>query len=135
MSPWRRTGNRGQPVLRVEAPEGMVQIHLEEMGRHSWSQALLGAVIGSGGAPPFRFIAAPPDPVHDASEHAAASERFPVVPFRDLSLRTGPDEWGALAHQRLDELDAELRSMGWRRRRDRGAYWWSLRYDPPAPRR
>lgn len=118
MSPWRRTGNRGQPVLRVESPEGLVQVHLEEMGRHSWSQALLGAVIGSGG-PPLRFVAAPPDPQYDASEQAAAGAGLP----------------DALAHQRLDELDAELKALGWRRRPDRGAYWWSLRYDPPAPRR
>jgi hypothetical protein len=119
MSPWRRTGNRGLAVLRVEAPVGVVQIHLEEMGRHSWTQALLGAVIGSEDGPPFRFVAAPPDPAYDASEQVAARAGFPVV----------------LARQRLDELDAELVALGWRRRPDRGPYWWSLRYDPPAARR
>lgn len=116
MSPWRRTGHRGRPVLRVEAPESMVQIHLEELGRHAWDQALLGAVIGSEDGPPFRFVAAPPDPAHDASEHTTAAAGVPL----------------ALAHQRLDELEAELVALGWRRRPDRGPHWWSRRYDPPA---
>lgn len=135
MAPWRRTGRQGDPAVPVQAPEGMVQIQLEELGMHSWTQALLGAVIGSGGGPHFRFVAAPADADDEAPEQAAAGERFPVVAFKDLADVAGPDEWSALARRRLDELDAELVALGWRGRPDRGRYWWSLRYDAPEGRR
>ena len=134
MSPWRRTGTHADLDVSVPAPEGVVQIHLEELGRHSWIKAVLGALIGAGGGPPFRFVAAPPDADHAASEHAAVGVRFPVLPFRDLADRGEPDEWSELAHTRLDELDAELLRLGWQRRPETGHYWWSLRYDRPAGR-
>ena len=118
----------------VAGPQGVVQIHLEELGKHSWTEAVLGAVIGAGGGPAYRFVAAPADPDHDASEHAAVGAKFPVMPFRDLKDLTEPDEWTDRAHQRLNELDAELTSRGWRRRAERGHYWWSLRYDKPQER-
>lgn len=135
MAPWRRTGRHDDVAVPVQAPVGVVQIHLEELGKHSWTRALLGAVLGAGGGPPFRFVAAPPDPDHDASEHAAAGQKFPVVPFRDLAEQAAPDEWNDLARRRLAELDAELVALGWRRRSDRGTYWWSWRYDHPTPPR
>lgn len=113
------------------ASDDVVQIHLEQLGKHSWVRAVLGAVIGAGGGPPYRFVAAPDDPEHDASEHAAVGATFPVLPTEDLERQTEPNEWTDLAHQRLNELDTELLSAGWKRRADRGRYWWSLRYDPP----
>lgn len=115
----------------TKTPDTLVQIHLEELGRHSRVGALVGAAIGVGGGPLFRFVAAPNDPVHDASEHAAVSERFPVLPTEDLDLQAEPNEWTELARQRLKELDVELLSLGWKRRADRGRFWWSLRYDKP----
>lgn len=133
MAPWRHTG-RHEGDERVLAPEGVVQVHLEELGKHSWAQALLGAVLGAGNGPVFRFVAAVPGPEHEAAEQAAAAARFPVVPFKDLEDRAQPDEWNRLAHRRLDELGAELEAMGWRRRHDTGPYWWSRRYDAPTRR-
>ena len=32
-------------------PSSVVQIHLEEVGRHSWKDALSSAVVGAGGGP------------------------------------------------------------------------------------
>lgn len=116
----------------MSEPEHVVQIHLEQLGRHSWIRAVLGAVMGAGGGPPYRFVAAPDDPDHEASEHAGVSEPFPVLPTEDLERQTEPDEWTDLAHKRLNELDTELLGQGWKRRADRGRYWWSLRYDKPA---
>ena len=116
----------------MSEPDAVVQIHLEEPGKHSWADAVLGALIGAGGGPPYRFVAAPMDPVRDASEHAAVGARFPVRPTATLDLEADPDEWTELARQRLKELDVELLSLGWRRHADRGPYWWSLRYDRSA---
>ncbi|MDO9495852.1 MAG: hypothetical protein Q7J48_09135 [Nocardioides sp.] len=113
----------------AETPNTVVQIHLEQLGKHSRVGALIGAAIGAEGGPPLRFVAAPAEPEHDATEHAAVSERFPVLPTEDLDLQVELDEWTQLARQRLKELDVELLSMGWKRRADRGRFWWSLRYD------
>ena len=64
MAPWRRTGRR-EGDERVSAPAGVVQVHLEELGKHAWPEALLGAVLGAGGGPLFRFVAAAPGPDHE----------------------------------------------------------------------
>lgn len=116
-------------MSEAESTVEVVQIHLEQLGKHSWVWAAVGAVIGAGGGPPYRFVAAPDDPDHDASDHAAVGASFSVPPTVDLELQAEPDESTDLPHQRLDELDAELRGAGWHRRSDRGRYWWSLRYD------
>lgn len=111
----------------VSGPEDVLQIHLEEVGRHSWKGALLSAVVGAGGGPLYRFVAAAPDAAHADTDHAAVGAQFPLMPFGDLADQTD-DEWTTLARKRLHELDAELESTGWRRLPERGRHWWSLRY-------
>ena len=70
MAPWRRTGRHGGDE-RVEAPRGVVQVHLEELGKHAWPEALLGAVLGAGGGPLFRF-----------TKPIQADMRWRLSPFR-----------------------------------------------------
>lgn len=108
-------------------PSNVVQIHLEEVGRHSWKDALMSAVVGAGGGPLYQFVAAAPSAPHTGAEHAAVGAEFPLMPFQDPTDQT-VDEWTTLARQRLEELDAELKSGGWRRLPERGPHWWSLRY-------
>lgn len=112
----------------AEPPEGVIQIQLEEVGRHSWRSALFGAVMSVGGGPVYRFVAAVPGAAHDEVEHAGSSVRFPLVAFQDLD-EGADDKWTDLARRRLEELDAELVRIGWHRRPDRGPHWWSLRYE------
>ena len=109
-------------------PSSVVQSHLEEVGRHSWKDALLSAVVGAGGGPLYRFVAAAPSAAHTDAEHAAVGAKFPLMPLQDLTDQTD-DEWTTLAQKRLQELDAELESSGWRRLPERGPHWWSLRYE------
>lgn len=127
MTTWHSSDDQGLVEI-AEPPEGVIQIHLEEVGRHSWKSALFGAVMGAGGGPVYRFVAAAPIPAHQESDHAAASVRFPLQFLQDLDDE-GSDKWTELARRRLAELDAELVRIGWRRLPDRGPHWWSLRYE------
>ncbi|MBI2243380.1 MAG: hypothetical protein HYU55_05340 [Nocardioides sp.] len=127
MTSWQRSDLDGLVEI-AEPPEGVIQIQLEEVGRHSWKSALFGAVMSAGGGPVYRFVAAAPGGEHAETEHAGSSDRFPLVPFQDLDDDTD-DKWTHLARQRLEELDAELVRAGWHRRPDKGKHWWSLRYE------
>lgn len=126
MSTWQQADPQGLVEL-AEPPEGVIQIQLEEVGRHSWKSALFGAVMSAGGGPVYRFVAAAACE-HEECEHAASSVRFPLFPLQDLDDATD-DKWTNLARQRLEELDAELVRIGWHRLPERGRHWWSLRYE------
>jgi hypothetical protein len=128
MSSWQQTDGHGVPKDGVEAPVGVVQIRLEELGKRSWRSALFSAVIGTGGGPLYRFVAADADTEDEGGEHAVVSANFPLQPFQDLEGNTD-DGWAELARRRLRELDAELQRQGWRRIAERGPHWWSLRYE------
>lgn len=128
MTSWQRAKAHGVPDDGVEPPTGIVQIHLEELGRRSWKSALFSAVIGTGGGPLYRFVAAALDTEHEATERDVVSANFPIPPWQDLDDQTD-DDWAKLAQRRLHELDAELQRSGWRRLPERGPHWWSLRYE------
>lgn len=55
-----------------------------------------------------------PTAPHTGAEHAAVGAEFPLMPFQD-STDQAVDEWTTLARQRIEELDAEFESAGWRR--------------------
>jgi hypothetical protein len=80
----RRTDRQDDPDGSAAAREDVVQIHLEEIGQHSCTDAVVGAVIGAGGGPAYRFVAAPSDSDHDASEHAAVGAKFPDLLSKQL---------------------------------------------------
>lgn len=129
MTSRRRTDLRNGTDRTVDSCGEVLEIRLDDTGKGSWRSAVFSAVIGAAGGPLSRFVAARADAARDPDEPAAAGATFPVLPFHDLDDRTEQDEWIDLAEERLDELDAELQSSGWRRRPERGEHWWSLRYD------
>ena len=111
-----------------------VEVHLEELGQHSWARSLFNTLTGSYGSALFRFVARPSGE-HDAHEHVAVGSSFPVMRFQDLNDRTEPNAWIDTAVERLRELDAELTEAGWSRDDKTGAHWWSLTYRRPPSRR
>lgn len=118
----------GTTDAAVTARGDVVQIHLEEVGRHSWKDALFSAVVGAGGGPLYRFVAAAPSGAHTDAERTAVGAKFPLEPFQDLREQSD-DEWSTLAALRLAELDAELKGAGWRSLPENGPHWWSHRYE------
>ena len=105
-----------------------LEVHLEELGQHSWAKALANTVSGSYGSAQYRFVARPPGEWHHASDHIVTGATFPVMRFQDLNdiRRTGA--WIETAQERLDELDQELRAKGWRPSIGDGKHWWSRTY-------
>jgi hypothetical protein len=112
-------------------PSRLVQVHLEELGQHSWVKALANTVGGLSGSAQFRFVARG-EGADERSSHLVEGATFPVMRWADLNDLTEPNTWLDTARERLGELDAELVSRGLRRRSDRGPHWWSLRYDIPG---
>ena len=105
-----------------------LEIHLEELGQHSWIKALLNTVTGSTGSAQLRFVARPPGEHHDRHEHERLGASFPMLRFQDLNDLTEPNAWLDTARERLDELDRQLAEAGWRRQPGAGRHWWSLSY-------
>jgi hypothetical protein len=106
----------------------LVEIHLEELGEHSWLKALANTVSGSNGSAQFRFVARPPGEGHHAGDHVATGATFPMMRWQDLNDLNHPSEWIETAQERLDALDRELRSKGWAPRPGTGRHWWSRTY-------
>ena len=104
------------------------EVHLEELGQHSWVKALANTIGGSFGSAQFRFVACPTDKDHHVNDHVATGATFPVMRFQDLENVNHPSEWVEAARERLEELDEELLSRGWRRNGDSGPHWWSRTY-------
>jgi hypothetical protein len=105
-----------------------VEVHLEELGEHSWLKALANTLTGSYGSAQFRFVARPPGHEHHPGDHVATGATFPVMRWQDLDDLHRPHAWIETAEERLDELDDSLRALGWRRCPTAGRHWWSRTY-------
>jgi hypothetical protein len=111
-----------------------VEVHLEELGEHSWVAALLTTTTGSHGSAQYRFVARAPGARHRASDHVLASSTFAMMRWQDLTDAHPPNAWLMGAHQCLDELDRDLRLRGWSPCPGEGRHWWSRTYAAtPAP--
>jgi hypothetical protein len=108
--------------------DAVLEIHLEELGEHSWWRALINTVTGSYGSAQYRFVARPPAARHAQDEHVVTGATFPMMRWQDLDDRTTPNAWIETARDRLDELDGELTSQGWHLKEEAGAHWWSRSY-------
>jgi hypothetical protein len=109
-----------------------LEIHLEELGEHSWGTALLNTLSGSYGSAQYRFVARRPGRHRDASEDLFVGGTFPVMRWQDLEDQTEPNAWLDLARDRLRELEHELSVAGWQREPGTGRHWWSLTYRETA---
>jgi hypothetical protein len=105
----------------------VLEVHLEEVGQHSWFAGLtnlLGAGLGSA---QFRFVARPPGADEDSADHVLGAT-FPVMRMQDLNSRRRPNAWIETVEERLEELDDQLVRDGWVRRPETGRHWWSRTY-------
>jgi hypothetical protein len=112
-----------------------IEVHLEELGEHSWVKALANTVSGSHGSSQYRFVARPPGTGHRPSDHVVTGATFPVLRLQDLDDLHRPNAWVETAQERLDELDEELASHGWRPCPGGRQHWWSRTYVPETPHR
>lgn len=103
------------------------EIHLEEIGQHSWVKGLLNLFGGGYGSAQFRFVARPPGPDHGSAEHVLGAT-FPVMRMQDLDDRKRPNAWIEVAEERLEELERQLARDGWVREPGLGRHWWSRTY-------
>lgn len=110
--------------------EDVLEIHLEELGQHSWWKALANTLSGSYGSAQFRFVARPPGPDDTADDHVLGAT-FPVMRLQDLDDLHEPNAWVDTAQDRLRELDARLVGEGWEHRDAPSTHWWSLTYARP----
>lgn len=126
----RRPPGEAVTVSSDVPPRPTLEVHLEELGEHSWVRALLNTLGGTFGSAQYRFVARPPGGAHRARDHVVTGATFPVMRLQDLDDRHRPNAWVELAEQRLDELDQELRACGWSFR-SIGQHWWSRTYEGP----
>lgn len=110
-----------------------LEIALEEWGEHSWIKAMINTISGSYASAQFRFVARPVGDHRDLTQDVVVGATFPVIRWQDFDDRTEPNAWMETMRERLDELDAELTTLGWERSEDRGDHWWSLRYTRSEP--
>jgi hypothetical protein len=105
----------------------VLEIHLEEVGQHSWVKSLLNLLGGSYGSGQFRFVARPPGPDTGQANHVLGAT-FPVMRMSDLDDRRRPNAWIETAEERFAELDRQLVRDGWVRQPGEGHRWWSHTY-------
>jgi hypothetical protein len=105
-----------------------LEVHLEELGEHSWGKAMLNTLSGSYGSAQFRFVARGPGEHRHATEDLFVGDTFPVMRLQDLDNQVEPNAWLDVARDRLRELDEQLRVAGWHREQRTGRHWWSLTY-------
>jgi hypothetical protein len=117
---------------RTLAGQDVLEVHLEELGQHSWWRALLNTLAGLAGSAQFRFVARPPGPDETVIDHVLGAT-FPMVRWQDLDDPREPNAWIKDARERLQELDRELVDRGWRRLGTTGRHWWSLGYVRDRP--
>lgn len=110
--------------------DDVLEVHLEELGQHSWWKALASTLSGTYGSAQFRFVARPPGPDDTTDDHVLGAT-FPVMRLQDLDDLREPNAWVDTAQDRLRELDARLVGEGWERRDTPRAHWWSLAYARP----
>jgi hypothetical protein len=106
----------------------VIEVHLEELGEHSWVKALANTLSGSYGSAQYRFVARPPGEGHQPRDHVVTGATFPVMRLQDLNDPHRPTAWIETAHERVEELDENLRAHGWRRCAAGGQHWWSRTY-------
>ncbi len=106
----------------------LIEVHLEELGEHSWVKALANTLSGSNGSAQYRFVARPPGEGHHPSDHVVTGATFPVMRLQDLGDLHRPNAWIETAQERLQELDENLCAHGWRRYAADGRHWWSRTY-------
>jgi hypothetical protein len=105
-----------------------LEVHLEEVGHHSWWKSVLNVLGGTTGSAQVRFVARPAgEPDRGTTDHLLGAT-FPVMRAQDLDDRSRPNAWIELAEQRLDELDWQLVEDGWTRSPGPGPHWWSRTY-------
>lgn len=106
----------------------IVEVHLEELGQHSWVLAAFNTLTGTAGSAQYRFVARPPDDPSGEARPRIVGATFPMMRWQDLNNQTEPNGWSEIARDRLAELDRELLAAGWRRREQPGRHWWSWSY-------
>ncbi len=106
----------------------VLEVHLEELGQHSWVKALFNTASSSYGSAQFRFVARPPGEDHDVADHQFLGATFPMMRLQDLNNLNEPNAWLDTARERLQELDRQLVADGWQRQPGLGRHWWSLSY-------
>jgi hypothetical protein len=109
----------------------VLEVHLEELGAHSWVRSLLNTVGGSHGSAQYRFVARPPGPDHGIRDHVLGAT-FPGIRAQDLKDQQHPNGWIELAEQELEALDRQLRADGWQRGPDHDRAWWARTYERPG---
>jgi hypothetical protein len=109
-------------------PQKTLEVHVEELGEHSWVKAAVNTLSGSYGSAQYRFVARPPGQRHHPRDHVANGATFPVMRFQDLDDLHRPNAWIETAQERLEELDEELRATGWWPVANYGQHWWSRTY-------
>jgi hypothetical protein len=119
------------------AADEVLEVHVEELGQHSWWKALLTTLGGTYGSTQLRFVARPPGPDAGGAGHLFGAT-FPAMRLSDLDDLTEPNAWLDEARERLEELDRQLVAQGWHRVGTTGRHWWSRTYGrvpggPPAP--
>jgi hypothetical protein len=127
----RAAGVGTSPSSPGTAPPALLEVHLEELGEHSWLKALANTLTGSFGSAQFRFVARPPGRHHDEAGHVVTGATFPVMRLQDLDDLHEPNAWIDDARERLEDLDTELRGRGWQRAEPDGVHWWSRTYRAP----
>jgi len=109
----------------------VLEVHLEELGAHSWVRSLLNTLGGTNGSAQYRFVARPPGPDRGIGDHVVGAT-FPVMRWQDLKDQTHPNGWIELAEQELEALDRQLREAGWERGLDHDRAWWARTYERPG---
>lgn len=122
----------------MTAATEVLEVHLEELGRHSRGVkagllAFLGGGIGGWGGGQYRFVARQAGPDRGSAVHVLGPT-FPVVGgVKDLDDQHRPHAYLDLAEEALEELDRHLVRDGWVRGPDVGPHWWSRRYARTVP--
>ncbi len=105
----------------------VMEVHLEELGEHSWVRSLLNGLGSVYGSAQYRFVARPPGPDRGIADHVVGGT-FPMMRWQDLKDRHHPNGWIELAEQELEKLDRQLRDEGWERGPDHDRAWWARTY-------
>lgn len=111
-------------------PRPRIEVHLEELGQHSWLLALANTLGGTHGSAQYRFVARTSGRPDRRSSHVLEGATFPLMRWQDLDDEHLPNGFADLARERLAEIDADLRAHRWRRCDGVGRHWWSLAYEP-----
>lgn len=107
--------------------DDLMEIRLEELGRHSWVKGLLSTLSGSHGSAQYRFVA------ESGHGERVLGETFPAMPMQSLDDTREPDAWLDLARQSLDHLRQRLVDSGWHPLGTSGEHWWSETFTRVGP--